>query len=416
MKLGVYGLWHLGLVTTAGLVQAGHIVTGLDLMDITDLNKGIIPIYEPGVSDMLNAGFRGEVLSFTNNPEKALSDAEVVWVTFDTPVNKEDRADIDYIENKILEIAPYIKDQTRLIISSQIMVGFTERLERILVSKYSKKIYIAYSPENLQLGNALERFLYPDRIIIGTHPDERDVFKPVFASISNQLIWMSIPSAEMVKHAINTYLAMSICFSNELARVCSYVGALSGDVEFGLTSDARIGSKYGMRSGNAYSGGTLGRDVKFLNRAAGYSPLLSSIEESNIYHKYWIYLICWWNFIMDLKSPSMMIFGLTYKDGADTLRNSGAIEYCDWLHTKGCIIYVYDPEVCHNLIDLPDYIHMTNDINDLKYCNIVSVFKNIYTFDTSLLRDKIVIDPNGYLEPLKCVKYFSIRRQYEVEK
>jgi len=419
MKICVYGLWHLGLVTTAGLLQAGHSVTGLDAFDLRELNKGIIPLYEKGVEDTLRRGLTNNTVSFTNDREIAFKDTDIVWVTFDTPVDERDNADIKYIETRIMEIIPYIQDKTRLIISSQVPVGFTERFEKMLLSQYpDKKIYIAYSPENLQLGNALERFVDPDRIIIGTHDKEQ--FEPFFKTISYNLIWMTIPSAEVTKHAINAYLAMSICFANEIAQICDSVGALSGEVEHGLKSDTRIGQKAYVRAGDVYSGGTLARDVKTLDYMtldrSIPSPLLSSISESNYEHKQWIRTSILDKLYGTLDGKTIMLFGLTYKENTSTLRRSGPLELCEWLHKQGAIIYAHDPYIVSDK-HLPEYIHFVDDLNNMpKECHCVIILKDPYPLISKsmvdmMIENTVVIDPNGYLQPKpNNTTYFSVRR------
>jgi len=421
MKVCIYGLWHLGLVTTAGLVKLGHTVVGLDDFDMCDLNRGMLPMYEKGLEEALHNGSKNNILSFTNDCKEAFENTDVVWVTFDTPVDEHDVADIKYIETRIMRILPYIQDGTKLIISSQVKVGFTERFEKMILSQHpDKKIYIAYSPENLQLGNALERFVNPDRIIIGTHPDERSEFEPFFKTISNNLIWMTIPSAEMTKHAINAYLAMSICFANEIAQVCDSVGALSGEVELGLKSDNRIGQKAYVRAGDAYSGGTLARDVKTLSYMTMdrsiVSPLLDSISDSNEYHKDWISREITKR--MNICGKTIMVFGLVYKEGTSTLRRSGPLELCEWLYEQQAIVYAHDPFIISDA-DLPDYIHFVDDLNNMpKECHCVIILKDpypsisLYMLDM-MIGDAIVIDPNGYIfhKPQKNGrKYFSVRR------
>jgi UDPglucose 6-dehydrogenase len=416
MKVCVYGLWHLGLVTVAGLSKLGHSVIGLDSFDVdllNRLNKGQISIYEPGVSEAIINGIKHNNTTFTNDPRIALHDVDFIWVTFDTPIDSNDDADVDYIENKIMDIAYYLKDKTKLIISSQVPVGFTEKLERKLSLKFpNKKIYFAYSPENLRLGNALEIFNNPDRIIIGVHPEDKKEFEIFFHTISPLLIWMDIPSAEMTKHAINTFLAMSICFANEIARICDDVGASPIEVETGLKTDSRIGYKSYTRSGDAYSGGTLARDVMSLfdtaRRSYIHTPLIFAISESNEDHKIWIQSKCLDVMNNVLEGRVIMIFGLTYKEGTNTLRRSGSLELCEWLHKQGCIIYAYD-DLVQIYSEIPDYINIVDDPLSIDF-DCAVILKDICKFDKEILRDKIVIDPNGYYEGMTGMKYFSVRR------
>ena len=417
MKVCVYGLWHLGLVTIAGLLQTGHTVIGLDSIDLTLLNKGQIPFHEPGISDAIITGLKHKNVFFTNNPKTAITNSDIIWVTFDTSTDNNNISDTAYIEEKIINIAPYLKNQVKLIISSQIPVKFTEKTERYLSAKYPyKKIFVAYSPENLQLGNALKRFTHPDRIIIGVHPEEKPEFEPFFTTITHNLIWMTILSAEMVKHAINAYLATSICITNEIAQICNNVGALSGEVELGMKSDTRIGQQAYVRSGNAYSGSTLARDIQSLHTIIEQSdiiaPIISSIPVSNNDHINWIYKIISNNMNNMFYNKHILVIGLTYKNGTSIIKQSNALKLCEWLYQQGSIIYAYDPLVTS---DCPRYINLIYDLNYIPiHVHCVIILKNI--FDKSILemitkKNTIIIDPDGYLQPKKNGgRYFSVRR------
>jgi UDPglucose 6-dehydrogenase len=420
MNVCIYGLWHLGLVTTAGLLKTtNHSIIGLDAFDMSDLNKGIIPFHEPNVGETLLDGLKRKRLSFTTNHSEALRNSDILWVTFDTPLNSYDIPDSDYVKNRILNIIPYVKNNTKIIISSQVTVGFTGTLIDIIKLQYpDKKLYFAYSPENLQLGTALKRFIDPDRIIIGTQPEERSHFKEFFTSISPSLIWISIISAEMTKHAINAYLATSICFSNEIAQICDSVGALSGEVELGMRSDDRIGVKAYVRSGNAYSGGTLARDVQSLITTTYNSdintPLLYSIPNSNYDHINWIHKIIRNKMKNEMYGKHILVIGLTYKDGTDTLRQSGSIKLCDWLYKQGSVVYAYDSLVAS---EIPKHINkFTDQLHLLNNFNCIILLKNPYqlidkSISEKLFKETIIIDPDGYLQPKKNDdKYFSIRR------
>ena len=233
MKICVFGLWHLGSVTSAGLANLGHTVVGLDFNKdiVTNLQNAKAPISEPGLNELIYENIQRKTLSFTTEPEIALAKTDVLWIGFDTPVDEDDNADVGSIEKNFDKISKLIPDQTKIIISSQIPVGFTRHLQSRYQKNYpEKKGYFAYSPENLRLGKSLKTFLEPDRIIIGINPDEKEKFLPVFITISNRLEWMSFESAEMTKHAINAFLAASICFGNELATLCERVGANANEV------------------------------------------------------------------------------------------------------------------------------------------------------------------------------------------
>ena len=179
MKICVFGLWHLGAVVSSCLSKLGHKVIGLDFDKeiIQNFQNGKAPIFEPGLDELIEKNMRKGNLSYTYDALSALKDAEVLWVTFDTPVDDNDNADIDFVIKNINNILKYVKNKTKIIISSQVPVGFTRKLEDRFKKLYpNKTVYIAYSPENLRLGKALKVFLEPDRIIIGINPDDKEKY------------------------------------------------------------------------------------------------------------------------------------------------------------------------------------------------------------------------------------------------
>ena len=170
MKICVQGLWHLGSVTAACLAYVGHDVVGLDddLSNINNLKQGKAPLFEPGLDKMIDNAINKGHLRITKNSKDAISDAEVLWVTFDTPVNEDDQADVEFVLDKIKSVLPEIKDGAVVLISSQVPIGTVRKLENFIKGNFSnKKISFAYSPENLRLGSAIDVFLNPDRIVVG---------------------------------------------------------------------------------------------------------------------------------------------------------------------------------------------------------------------------------------------------------
>ena len=427
MKICVYGLWHLGSVTSAGLAKVGHTVVGLDFNKemIKKLEDGKAPVSEPGLNTLILENIKRKTLSFTSDPTIALKKTDVVWIGFDTPVDEEDNADVHSIEKNFDTISTLIPDQTRVIISSQVPVGFTRHLRNKFQKKNpGKKIYFAYSPENLRLGKSLKTFLEPDRIIIGTDPDEKEQFSPVFLTISDRLEWMGIESAEMTKHAINAFLATSICFANEVATLCEQAGANAKDVERGLKTEERIGPKAYLNPGNAFSGGTLARDVRFLQNMGktNHLPvyLINSVLESNEFHKTWIQRKCMEVF-GDLKGKHITVLGLTYKPGTDTLRRSMSVELCRWLQDKGTEVTAFDPAIHTLPSELQTVISLAPNIAgsvESADCVIVATewpdFRNIKTNIITTMRGKIIIDPNGFIEVIlgdvQNIQYFAVGR------
>lgn len=352
MKICVQGLWHLGSVTAACLASVGHKVSGFDPdpFNISNLLQGKAPLFEPGLDDLLAIGLTKSKLSFYSDPFKAVADAEVLWVAFDTPVNEEDEADIEYVQTQVQGVLPFLKNNAIVLVSSQMPVGSIKILEKFAQKNFPEKhLSFACSPENLRLGKALDVFLRPDRMVVGVrNATDQKILQQMLLPITDKIEWMSVESAEMTKHAINAFLAISVTFANEVASICELVGADAKEVERGLKTESRIGSKAYVSPGGPFAGGTLARDIAFLgNESKAHqlvTPLLSAVRPSNDEHKNWTrrnLLKCFGS----LSGVKVAIWGLTYKPGTDTLRRSLAVELCDWLIGQGISINVYDPAV-----------------------------------------------------------------------
>jgi UDPglucose 6-dehydrogenase len=352
MKICVQGLWHLGSVTAACLASIGHTVSGLDPDPevISNLSKGRAPISEPGLDELLISGLANSNLTFSNDPLQAASDADILWVAFDTPVNEEDEADIDFVQSQIKEVLPFLKQSAIILVSSQMPVGSIKKLEAFAKNKFPDKcLRFACSPENLRLGNALNVFLRPDRIVVGFRTEsDQHILQQVLLPITDKIEWMSVESAEMTKHAINSFLAISVTFANEIASICEFVGADAKEVERGLKTESRIGPKAYLSPGGPFAGGTLARDIAFLRIKSKehelITPLLSAVKLSNDEHKKWTRRNLL-KYLRSLNGMTIAIWGLTYKPGTNTLRRSFAVELCDWLIYQEVRIKVYDPAV-----------------------------------------------------------------------
>lgn len=352
MKVCVQGLWHLGSVTAACLASVGHEVVGLDADQraIDGLNQGKAPLFEPGLDDLLQTGITKGHLRFTTVIADAVADAEVLWVAFDTPVDDDDRADVEFVLNQIKNVLPVLADGAVILVSSQMPVGSIRKLEAFVRAKLeNKQLSFACSPENLRLGKALDVFLKPDRIVVGVRTeDARHKMEKLLLPITDRIEWMSVESAEMTKHAINAFLATSVTFANEIASICELVGADAKEVERGLKTEIRIGPKAYLSPGGPFAGGTLARDIEFLGEASRakqlLTPLLSSVRASNDEHKNWVRRKLLEKF-QNLKGIAVAIWGLTYKPGTDTLRRSLAVELGDWLIEQGAVVHVHDPVV-----------------------------------------------------------------------
>ena len=352
MKICVYGLWHLGSVTAACVADAGFETIGLDpdAANIANLSAGKPPLFEPGLAELVSKGLASKKLSFTTNVAAAVRGADVVWVSFDTPVDEEDRADVDYVKARVAETFPYLREGAVVLVSSQMPVGSIAALEKMFAQQAGGRMgCFACSPENLRLGKAIDIFTNPGRIVIGVRESQvREKLEPLLSRFCDELIWISVESAEMTKHALNSFLAVCITFINEIASISETVGADASEVERAIRTDPRVGTKTYLTPGPAFAGGTLARDVTFLTELAAQTGieagLLKAVVPSNAAHRAWA-LRRLRQLVSPLRGASIAILGLSYKPGTDALRRSVAVELCRGLVAAGAQAQVYDPVV-----------------------------------------------------------------------
>jgi UDPglucose 6-dehydrogenase len=368
VKLTVFGLWHLGCVTAACCAKHFDVV-GLDFdeANVTSLQKGKAPLFEPGLEDFIRSGLAHHRLHFTTDRAAACRDADILWVTIDTPVDDDDRADDEFVLGHIRRCVPALPYGALVLLSSQLPVGTCQLLE----GEFGAQGYrFACTPENLRLGKAIEIFTRPDRIIAGCRDDlARIQLGELFAPFTTEVLWMRPESAEMTKHAINSFLALSITFMNELARLCEHTGSDAKEVERGLKSESRIGPKAYLSPGAAFAGGTLARDVVTcigLGEKFDESlDLLPAIKRSNDRHRQWPLRKLSQHFRTPPAGP-IALLGLTYKPGTDTLRRSAAIELARALHSRGFRVAAHDPLV-KSLPSEFDFITMYGDASALTH-------------------------------------------------
>ncbi|MGH7268643.1 MAG: nucleotide sugar dehydrogenase [Candidatus Rokuibacteriota bacterium] len=358
-SVAVVGLWHLGSTIAACLAAAGCrvIATDPDPAAVARLRGGTPPVEEPGLGALLQAGFETGRLALEPDPGRAVREAEVVWVAFDTPVDDRDEADVEAVRRSTEALLPSIRPGATVLVSSQVPIGFTRGLAAVGRDRAGSAAAprFVYSPENLRLGRAIESFRQPSRVLVGTEdgrPDE--AVRALFARCAGgELLWMSLESAEAAKHALNAFLATSITFINEVARLCERHGADVEDVERGLRTDPRVGRDAYLAAGPAFAGGTLARDVRLLQRlgeAGGLAtPLLRAVLDSNAEQRRWLYRKIE-EVLGTLAGARVAVLGLTYKAGTSTLRRSAALELCAWLHGHGAVVVAQDPAVSR----LPD--------------------------------------------------------------
>jgi len=425
-KIGVFGLWHLGTVLTASWSKLGNQVIGFDHLEskVTNLNKGLPPIFEPFLEDSLKESISKKNLSFSNNL-KDLSSCDFVFLAYDTPVNDDDSSDTTILTESIKDMRTILKNHTVVIISSQSPVGFCAEL-RHLIQEVNPTLEVAYSPENLRLGEAIQCYLQPDRIILGTANQETEKrCIDLFSQIKAEVLSMSLESAEMVKHGINSFLANSIVFANHLADICELKHAVMKDVIRGMKSDERIGKKAYLAPGIGFSGGTLGRDLKVLasinQNEQGYAKLFGTIHQYNNERKISIVSKIE-KLVGNLANKKIGVLGLTYKPGTSTLRRSLPMEVIDLLQNKSCIIAAFDPKADYSELQSKPKFRIGNSVNDVANdADLIIVltewpeFKNInWTILSKLMHSKIVFDTKSFLPEENIVsngiKYYTLGR------
>jgi len=404
MNVVVYGLWHLGSVTAACLAKHHQVIgRDADAARIAALQQGRAPLLEPGLDDLIAAGLKAGRLSFTTEIA-VVADAEVLWVCYDTPVDADDVADVGFVMQRIELAAAAMRPGSLVLISSQLPVGTCAQLE-----KRFPQLRFACSPENLRLGKAIDAFEKPARIVVGLRDaTARADLERLLAPLGAPLLFMRTESAEMVKHALNSFLALSIAFINEIAAVCERTGADAQEVSAGLKSEPRIGPRAYLGAGGPFAGGTLARDivaVSSLAHARGLDlTLIPAIKTSNDWHRGWAL-----RRVQSILPPgagaTVAVLGLTYTVGTDTLRRSAAVELVRQLLATGYAVRAYDPAVAtpppdHADLPLaPDPQTALRGAGAVVICTEWPVFR---TYDWPALLGAMarpcVVDPNRFLE------------------
>lgn len=360
----VYGLWHLGLVTAACLAEAGFDVRASDPdpARMRELLAGKLPVYEPGLEELITAGKASGKLRFAADRAAAARGADIVWIAIDTPVDDDDRADVAYVMNAVRALFPHLGDGAIVLSSSQLPVGSIGALAADFAAVANgRTVDFCCSPENLRLGGAIGVFRTPGYVVIGADSERpRARLEAVFRRFTDTIQFTSLRSAEMVKHALNTFLATTITYSNEIARLCEQTGADARDVERALRCDPRVGAKAYVRAGPAFAGGTLARDVVYLTGIAAEKslelPLLGHIVASNNAHRLWTYRRLVELFGDRLGYMKIAVLGLAYKAGTSALRRSQALELIRRLKPHGAAISAFDPQV--RALDGSEFAHV----------------------------------------------------------
>jgi UDPglucose 6-dehydrogenase len=358
MNVAVVGSGYVGLVSGTCFSEMGNKVTCVDIdkKKIKKLEEGIIPIFEPGLENMVLKNVKNKNLFFTTNIGEAISDAEIVFIAVGTPMGDDGSADLQYV----LAVAKSIGEtmQKRLIVvdKSTVPIGTADKVKAAIQTELDKRgvdidFHVVSNPEFLKEGAAIDDFMKPDRVVIGADSDYafdkmKQLYSPFFRT-HDRFITMDIRSAEMTKYAANTMLATKISFMNEIANICERVGADANKVRIGIGSDKRIGYSF-IYPGAGYGGSCFPKDVKALKKIAeeyGYKAnLIESVENVNDAQKLVIAQKIVKRFGEDLTGLTFGLWGLAFKPGTDDMREAPAIYIVKELEKRGAKVKAYDPK------------------------------------------------------------------------
>ncbi len=375
MKIAVVGTGYVGLVTGTCFSEVGIdvVCVDVDANKIDNLKKGILPIYEPGLEEMVIRNSEKERLSFGTNLSESIQDCDVVFIAVGTPPGEDGSADLKYVLAVANEIGTYMQNYLVVVTKSTVPVGTAklvkESVQAALNARNSKLEFdIASNPEFLKEGAAIDDFLRPDRIVIGVENKKAEEFmnrlyKP-FLMNGHPIIFMDVPSAEMTKYAANSMLATKISFMNDVANLCEILGADVNMVRKGIGSDARIGPKF-IYPGIGYGGSCFPKDVKALIKTAdenGYKmKILQAVEEVNETQKSVLFNKILKHFNGDLKGKTFALWGLSFKPKTDDMREAPSLVIIEKLLAEACKIKAYDP------VAMKEANHFLGDT--IEYCN-----------------------------------------------
>ena len=357
MKIAIVGTGYVGLVSGTCFAEIGVDVTCVDTNSekIESLQKGIIPIYENGLEEMVLRNMKAKRLKFTTSLESCLDDVEVIFSAVGTPPDEDGSADLKYVLEVARTIGRNMKQYKLVVTKSTVPVGTAPKVRAVIQEELDKRgvkidFDVASNPEFLKEGNAISDFMSPDRVVVGVESARAEklmskLYKP-FLLNNFRVIFMDIPSAEMSKYAANSMLATRISFMNDIANLCELVGADVNMVRSGIGSDTRIGRKF-LYPGIGYGGSCFPKDVKALIKTAelnGYPmQVLRAVEEVNELQKSVLFDKLVKQFNDNLKDKTIALWGLAFKPETDDMREAPALVLIDKLLKAGCQIRAYDP-------------------------------------------------------------------------
>jgi UDPglucose 6-dehydrogenase len=431
------GTGYVGLVTGTCFAETGLDIICIDIDEkkINALNTGVIPIFEPGLEIMVKKNIENGRLKFSTDLGNNIKDLEVVFSAVGTPPDEDGSADLTYVLQVAEEVGKYMTDYLVFVTKSTVPIGTAIKVKNRIKEELNKRnlnidFDVASNPEFLKEGNAVEDFLKPDRIVIGTESERAEkimsrLYHP-FVLNGHPIIFMDIPSAEMTKYAANAMLATKISFMNDIANLCEIVGADVSNVRKGIGSDTRIGNKF-IYAGIGYGGSCFPKDVKALIKTADenkYSlEILKAVENVNERQKSVLFNKVNSYYGGNLKNKSIAIWGLSFKPNTDDMREAPALVLIEKLKHAGANVKVYDPVAMHEakrilgnsvtyatdkfdaLIDTDALLLATewNEFRLLNYSAMSKLMRKKIIFDGRNIYDHNELKDNGF-------EYFAIGR------
>ncbi len=357
MKITVIGTGYVGLVAGACLADMGNNVICVDNNEdkLKKLENGIIPIYEPGLEELVKSNVAENRLNFTSNIDMAIKKSEVCFIAVGTPQDEDGSADLHYVLGVAEEIAKAMNGYKVIVDKSTVPVGTAEKVAEIIKEHTNFDFDVVSNPEFLKQGNAVDDFLSPDRVVIGSNSEKataimQEIYSPFFRT-GNRVIVMDVKSAEMTKYASNSFLATKISFMNEIAQLCEKVGANAEMVRVGMSTDSRIGNKF-LFPGLGYGGSCFPKDVKALIKTGADNGIdmniIKSADETNKQQRQLFINKIIAKFGEDLTGKTFAVWGLAFKPKTDDMREAPAITIINELLDRGAKVQAYDPKAMNS--------------------------------------------------------------------
>ena len=358
LKIAVIGTGYVGLVTGTCFAETGNEVTCIDIdqRKVDKLSRGEITIYEPGLEKIFLRNLKEQRLRFTSDLKAGIKDAKILFLALPTPPGEDGSADLKYVLGVAKDLGNIIEDYVVVVDKSTVPVGTAEKVQKAIAENSKVEFDVVSNPEFLREGVAVEDFMKPDRVVIGTNSERskklmNELYAP-FVRSGNPLIYMDVRSAELTKYAANSFLATKISFMNEIAQLCERMGADVDMVRLGVGSDARIGKRF-LFSGIGYGGSCFPKDVQALVKSSaevGYDfQILNAVMDVNKKQK--LHLMPKINkyFNDDLAGKHFAFWGLAFKPNTDDIREAPALDMIDALLAAGATVSAFDPEAMPNV-------------------------------------------------------------------